>query len=144
MRAVRLREQTGNHKQARPIAQCGKELETLRALGLFTAEFDVTIDDSVPDAESSGYGRSELPEDRYEGTICLRHTRSVEGGDADTLYLDAHKLAAWTGGTAGSDTGGLTISFYSPNGGGPEYAYVKYGPSGIGPCVVFGSGCVPE
>lgn len=82
-------------------------------------------------AEYQGYERWELP----------------EGVDADTRYLDAHNLPVWkTGiyrpaadGGTGSYTEGLVISFFRPGSDEPEYAYVKYGPSDIGPCVTLGS-----
>lgn len=69
------------------VEQCGLGLDTLRELGLFTAEFEVTTEDYVPDYEYEGYDPyPELPEDRYEGVITLRGYYSAESAEYKYSY----------------------------------------------------------
>lgn len=120
------------------IAVCPKPTDgSLSVADVYDAGFGAVMDEALTLGEYcelwaayQGYERWELP----------------EGVDGSTRYLDAHTLAQWDGGIArdNSVTDGLTISFLRDGNDEPEYAYVKYGPSGIGPCVVLGSGCVPE
>lgn len=120
------------------VAICPKPADgSLRVEDVYSAGYGAAIDESLTIGEYcelwaayQGYERWELP----------------GGVDGSTRYLDAHTLAAWDGGIARGNgvTDGLTISFFRAGSDEPEYACVKYGPSGIGPCVVLGNGCVPE
>ena len=90
------------------VTQCNLEMDMLRELGLFTAEFEVTPADEVPDFENKSYGPApELSEDRYEGVITLRHGYGTGGEyscsmdvDTDTgkitgLHITAYQQDNW-------------------------------------------------
>lgn len=94
--------------RAELVEHCNAGLDELRELGLFTAEFEVTPADEVPDFEYEGYGpRPELPEDRYEGVITLWHGYGTGGEyscsmdvDTDTgkitgLHITARQQESW-------------------------------------------------
>lgn len=107
---------------------------------------------SVADAYDAGFG-AVMDEELSLGEYCelwaayqgYERWELPVGVDASTRYLDAHTLVFWDRGIKADNwrADGLAVSFYRPGSDEPEYAYVKYGPSSIGPCVAFGGGYMP-